>query len=416
MRTISVQQRRRLVVHHHHLAGGAGDPETVTRAVIALHAADPASVYLSVLARSSVSTLADVAEALYERRSLVRWMAMRRTLFVFPREDIPLVQAAVSTPLAATLRKRLISTLERNGAEPPIIGDTASWLDALASRVEHALRSRGEATGAELSTVKRDLRTSIPARAPSDRTQNVTTSLLTWMSAEGRLVRGAPTGAWTSRQHRWEPVSRWWPDGLPSMDPDQARQALARRWLTRFGPATVDDLQWWAGWNKTTVRHALDNLPVDEIDLHGGPGIMLRTDRTSTADATPRDALDDAPAHTDSAETPSASLLPALDPTPMGWKHREWMFGIDQRAVFDQAGNIGPTVWWNGEVIGSWAVTAAGELRTRILADRGAQAVAAVDSAAAQLHERLDGATVTPAIRTPLERSISHMTQPKPQE
>ena len=143
---------------------------------------------------------------------------------------------------------------------------------------------------------------------------------------------------------------------------------------------------------------------------------MLRTDRASTADATPRDALDDAPAHTDSAETPSASLLPALDPTPMGWKHREWMFGIDQRAVFDQAGNIGPTVWWNGEVIGSWAVTAAGELRTRILADRGAQAIAAVDSAAAQLHERLDGATVTPAIRTPLERSISHMTQPKPQE
>ena len=159
MRTISAQQRRRLVVHRHHLAGDAGDPETVTRAVIALHAADPASVYLSVLARSSMSTLADVAEALYERRSLVRWMAMRRTLFVFPREDIPLVQAAVSTPLAATLRKRLISTLERNGAEPPITGDTASWLDALASRVEHALRSRGEATGAELSTVERDLRT-----------------------------------------------------------------------------------------------------------------------------------------------------------------------------------------------------------------------------------------------------------------
>jgi hypothetical protein len=396
VRTISVQQRRRLVVHRHHLAGDAADSQTVTPAVIALHATDPASVYLSVLARSSVSTLTDVAQALYDRRSLVRWMAMRRTLFVFPREDIPLVQAAVSTPLAATLRKRLISTLERNGAEPPIVGETASWLDSLASRVEHALRSRGEATGAELSTVERDLRTSIPARAPSDRTQNVTTSLLTWMSAEGRLVRGTPTGAWTSRHHRWEPVNRWWPDGLPSMDPDQARQALARRWLTSFGPATVGDLQWWVGWNKTTVRRALDNLPVDEIDLHGGPGIMLRADRASTADAALRDALDEALAHIDSAETPSASLLPVLDPTPMGWKHRDWMFGIDQQAIFDQAGNIGPTVWWNGEIIGSWAITAAGELRTRILADRGAQAVAAVDSAAAKLHERLGGAIVAP--------------------
>jgi hypothetical protein len=102
VRTISMQQRRRLMVRRHHLAGDADDPETVTRAVIALHAADPASVYLSVLARSYASTLADVARALYERRSLVRWMAMRRTLFVFPREDVPLVQAAVSTPLAAT--------------------------------------------------------------------------------------------------------------------------------------------------------------------------------------------------------------------------------------------------------------------------------------------------------------------------
>jgi hypothetical protein len=398
------------MVHRHHLAGDAGDPETVTRALIALHAADPASVYLSVLARSSVSTLADIAQALYDRRSLVRWMAMRRTLFVFPREDIPLTQAAVSTPLAATLRKRLISTLERNGAEPPIAGDTASWLDALASRVEHALCARGEATGAELSTDEPRLRTSIPARAPSDRPQNVTTSLLTWMSTEGRLVRGTATGAWTSRQHRWEPVSRWWPDGLPSVDPDQAREALACRWLTRFGPATVGDLQWWTGWNKTTVRRALGNLHIDEIDLHGGPGIVLRAERASTADATPRDALDEALAHIDSAETPSASLLPALDPTPMGWKHREWMFGIDQQAVFDQAGNIGPTVWWNGEIIGSWAITAAGELRTRVLVDRGSEAIAAVDSAAAKLHERLDEATVTPAVRTPLERSISQMT------
>jgi hypothetical protein len=238
------------------------------------------------------------------------------------------------------------------------------------------------------------------------------------MSAEGRLVRGTPTGAWTSRQHRWEPVSRWWPNGLPGVDPDQAREALARRWLTCFGPATVDDLQWWTGWNKTTVRRTLGNLQVDEIDLHGGPGIVLGAGRMSTADAAPCDA----PlarmnrADVSSAETPCASLLPALDPSPMGWKQRDWMFGIDQRAVFDQAGNIGPTVWWNGEVIGSWATTAAGELRTRILADRGAQAVAAVDSAAAQLHKRLDGATVTPAIRTSLERSISHTTRPKPQQ
>ncbi len=397
MRTISVQERRRAIVRRHHLSGDADGPEAVTRAVIALHATDPASVYLSVLARSAASTLADVAQAMYDRRSLVRWMAMRRTLFVFPREDIPMIQAAVSTPLAGMLRTRLISQLERNGTEPPIDGDVGAWLDDLASRVEHALGKRGTATGAELSTGDPQLRTSILVRAPSDRPQNLTTSLLTLMSAEGRLVRGTPVGAWTSRLHRWEPTSRGWPDGLPTHDISQAQQELAHRWLTRFGPATIEDLQWWTGWNKTTTHRALGNLPIAEIDLHGQPGITLR-ERNDGPDDTVADV---------------ASLLPALDPTPMGWKHRDWFLGLDHRAVFDRAGNIGPTVWWNGEIIGSWAITTDGDLRTRVLVDRGADATAAIDTAADQLHQRLEGATITPAVRTHLERSITrdHLEQ-----
>jgi hypothetical protein len=395
MQTVSVQLRRRAMVRRHHLAGNAGSPETATRAVIALHATDPASVYLSVLARSAASTLADVAEAMYDRRSLVRWMAMRRTLFVFGREDIPMIQAAVSTPTAAMLRTRLVSQLERNGTEPPIDGDIPAWLDDLTARVEHVLGKRRMATGAQLSADEPVLRTSILARAPSDRPQNVTTSLLTLMSAEGRLVRSTPVGAWTSRHHRWEPVASWWPDGLPACDAGQARQALARRWLTRFGPATVEDLRWWTGWNKATTRRALANLPIAEIDLHGQPGITLR------------ECLDPADDEPGGAGTQVASLLPALDPTPMGWKYRDWFLGIDHRAVFDRAGNIGPTVWWNGEIIGSWAITTAGELRTRLLADRGAAATAAIDTAAAQLQQRLNGATVTPAIRAPLELSIT---------
>ena len=143
MRTISVQERRRTIVRRHHLGGDAETPEAVTQALVALHATDPASVYLSVLARSAGSTLADVSDAMYERRSLVRWMAMRRTLFLLPRTDVPVVQAAVSTPLAAMLRRRLISQLKRNGTEPPVDGDIGRWLADLEERVEQALRARG---------------------------------------------------------------------------------------------------------------------------------------------------------------------------------------------------------------------------------------------------------------------------------
>jgi hypothetical protein len=390
-RTISVRRRRQAVVRRHHLAGDAASPEAVTRAVVALHATDPASVYLSVLARSAASTLPDVSAAMYERRALVRWMAMRRTLFLLPHADVPVVQAAISGPLAVVLRRRLVSQLKRNGTEPPIGGDLEAWLTRLQGLVEEALRARGSATGAELAADVPPLRTFIPPRAASDRPQNVTSALLTMMSAQGHIVRGTPTGSWTSRQHRWEPVEQWWPGGLPELAAEDSQRELARRWLTRFGPATAGDLQWWTGWNQATLRHALRGLPVEEVDLHGGAGIALATD----------DPDDGATAQ------PSAALLPALDPTPMGWKQRDWFFGIPQHHVFDNRGNIGPTLWWDGEIIGSWAVTSEGQVRTAVLADRGAAARSAVQDVAARLEARLQGTAITPAIRTPIERELA---------
>ena len=46
----------------------------------------------------------------------------------------------------------------------------------------------------------------------------------------------------------------------------------------------------------------------------------------------------------DDSREQTASLLPALAPTPMGWKSREWFFGVDPVQLFDRAGNFGPTV------------------------------------------------------------------------
>ena len=393
-RTISVQDRRRRLVAGHHLAGTADGPEAVVRALFALHATDPASVYLSVLARSATSTLADVAAAMYDRRELVRWMAMRRTLFVFLREDIPMIQSAASTAIGATLRRRLVSQLERNGTEPPLTSPPQDWLADLETRVEDAVGRREAATGAQLAADVSALRTRILARTASERPHNVTTPMLTMMSADGRIVRGAPTGLWTTRQHRWEPVTRWFPQGLATLDPDDARRDLARRWLARFGPARVEDLQWWTGWSATTTRHALNRLAIEEVDLHGNPGIAL-----DTSDEYEHHAL--APA------TPVAALLPALDPTPMGWKDRRWFLGIEPAEIFDRAGNIGPTVWWEGEIVGSWAIAPSGELHWEVIADRGRQALDAVEHAASGLHARLEDAIVIPAVRTPRERSLA---------
>lgn len=394
MLRITSTQRRRIIAHRHLLDGRATDVHQVVQALVCLHATDPASVYLSVLARGGGLGVPDLRSALYDERSLVRWLAMRRTLFVFATTDIPLVQAAVSQPLAVTLRRRLIRTLHRNGSDPAISGDLGAWVAQAEADTLEALARRGDATGLQLGQDVPALRTFIPPRTPSDVPQNVTSQLLAMMSADGSIVRAVPVGSWTTRTHRWEAVERWFPSGIPPLDPHVASAELARRWLTTFGPALPEDLQWWTGWTKTTTGKALAALPLREVELDGATGIVLDDPDLLEEYAAP--------------STPTgAALLPALDPTAMGWKRRDWYLGVVQEELFDRAGNIGPTLWWDGRIVGSWAVLPDGAVRTVIRTDCGSVARAAIDTAAEVLRTRLDGTVVTPAVRTPLERSLS---------
>jgi hypothetical protein len=96
VRHIPDTERRARLARRHALAPEhrAADPEAATRALTVLHSTEPATVYLSVWARVDGVTVADVDRALYDDRSLVKQLAMRRTLFVFPRDLLPAVWGA----------------------------------------------------------------------------------------------------------------------------------------------------------------------------------------------------------------------------------------------------------------------------------------------------------------------------------
>ena len=219
---------------------------------------------------------------------------------------------------------------------------------------------------------------------------NITSRVLMLLSAEGLIVRGHRRGGWSSGQFQWFPVEAWLSGTVPLPEPAVARVELAHRWLLAFGPAPVSDLQWWTGWTGSQVKAALAALPVAEVDLDGQPGVILAEDVASVP-----------------AAPPCAVLLPALDPTPMGWQSREWFLGGHAPALFDRTGNIGPSVWWDGRVVGGWAQRSSGEIVYRLLDDAGHDAVAAVTAEAAQLEQWLGDLRVTPRFRTPLERDLT---------
>jgi Winged helix DNA-binding domain len=386
IRTVSMAERRARLAVRHHLAPGerVGTMTAAVDGVIALHGTDPASVYLSAWARTRDVDKAGIEHALYEERSLVRMLGMRRTVFVVPTGLMPVIQSACTDQIAERLRRQLIQVVAAAGIDP----DAATWLKEVSEGTVRVLSARGSATGAELARDESRLRTQIIAAAdnPYGGAVNLTTRLLTLLSAEGLIVRGRPRGGWTSTQFTWSAAPER--TDLPAA---AARTELARRWLAAFGPAPLSDLQWWTGWTMGQVRQAVSSLDLTEVDLGGTLGVLLADDEDITAPA-----------------EPWAALLPALDPTAMGWRERAWYVGEHTAALFDRSGNIGPTAWWDGRIVGGWAQRKDGEITVRLLEDVGADAAAAIAAEAQRLRVWIGpDVRITPRFRTPLERELS---------
>jgi Winged helix DNA-binding domain len=387
IRAVTVAERRARLAVRHHLAPGerAGPVTTAVADIIGLHGTDPASVYLAAWARTREIDQAAIEHALYQQRSLVRMLGMRRTVFVVPSQLQPVIQAACTDRIAEGMRRRLAQQVEESGIAP----DGPSWLKDAGEATVRALAARGTATGAELARDEPRLRARITYAADKSYggPVNVTTRLLTLLSAEGLIVRGRPRGGWTSSQFTWYAAA-----DQPRPAAAEARAELARRWLAAFGPALAADLQWWTGWTAGQVGQALAQLDIAQVDLDGAPGIMLAADEPVRI-----------------AE-PWAALLPALDPTAMGWRERAWYVGEHGPPLFDRSGNIGPTAWWDGRIVGGWAQRQDGEIAVRLLEDVGAEAGAAIAAEARRLREWIgsDSQTrITPRFRTPLERELS---------
>jgi hypothetical protein len=395
---VRVAERRGRLVQRQLRGAPFGSVAEVAGSLVALHATDPVTVYLSAWARSRCA-VSQVEAALYEERAMVRMLGMRRTVFVVPTGLASIVQAACTDDVAKRLRRQLEKDLANGGVGD---GDAGAWLRSVEDGVLRALAARdGGATGAQLSTDEPLLRTQLiyaPDKAYGGAV-NITSRVLVLIAAEGRMLRGHRRGGWSSGQFEWSLPETWLRGHLGAgigtrlgagLDGQAARAELARRWLRVFGPALVADLQWWAGWTGAQTKAALAALPVAEVNLDGQAGIALADDLEFPADM-----------------PPAVALLPALDPTPMGWQERSWYMGPHTPVLFDRTGNVGPTVWWAGRVVGGWAQRTSGEVVYRLLEDIGADGAAAAAAEAAALEAWLGQARVTPRFRTPLERELT---------
>ena len=378
MRHIPDSERRARLGARHALAPGhrVATPEEATRAMTVLHSTEPATVYLSVWSRVDGVSVDDVDRALYADRTLVKQLAMRRTLFVFPRDLLPAAWGSASARVATTLAARLAKEVEAAG----IATDGATWLEEARAAVREALAGQGALSAQQVRERVPMLAARLDLSPGKKYAANVSIAprVLTQLGVEGELVRGENTGHWRISKPAWTLMSDWLGDVPAPAKADEGYAELVGRWLRSFGPGSEADIVWWLGGTKAAVRAALAAVEAVEVALDSGAtGWVLPDD------------VDPAP-----GVEPWAALLPVLDPTVMGWKERDFYLGPHGPHVFDTNGNAGTTAWWDGRVVGCWVQDEAGVVEVRPLERLPKKAVAALDAEAARLTGWLDGTRV----------------------
>ena len=108
------------------------------------------------------------------------------------------------------------------------------------------------------------------------------------------------------------------------------------------------------------------------------------------------------------AAAPWIAFLPALDATPMGWKHRDWYLGAHAERLFDVNGNVAPTVWSDGRIVGAWTRRPTAARSPTPCSRTSAPRPRPLDAEADALAPRLGDATLAPRARgyAPVEREL----------
>jgi hypothetical protein len=161
-----------------------------------------------------------------------------------------------------------------------------------------------------------------------------------WHLAHERLICFGPR---EGKQHTLVLFEEWLP-GAKGVPREEALAALASRYFSGHGPATLADFAWWSGLKLADARLAV---------LAAGEALAMESIGAEPYFYAP------------SAASPASSrgrahVLPAFDEFLVGYVDRSAALdAADQNQVNDGGGILSPTIVYEGRVIGTWKRTLA---------------------------------------------------------
>jgi uncharacterized protein YcaQ len=299
---------------------------SVVERIAGLHAQLTASAELTLWARVSRLERDAVADALWEKRSLVKTWAMRGTLHLMPAEELGIWVAAQG---ALKPRHHVGSWLRHWGL-------TQEQADAMLAAIPAALDGRqltreeladAVAQATAIDGLDGKLRGGFgdllkPAAFRGD---------LCFAPSEGRNVRFARPDQWLGP---WEPA-----------DQDEAVRAVTRRYLAAYGPANREMLARWFGITSPAQAGRWLAALGDEaatVSVEGDDLVMLAEDVEEAAAAEP---------------SGSVRLLPAFDHYVVAApRNSDAVLPAAHRArVYRPQAWLSPVVLVDGRMVGVWS-------------------------------------------------------------
>lgn len=345
--TVSAAQERgyRAACHGLYPNVGLTTIEELASAHAGLHAARLPTPFVTLRARLPGFAAKELRQALEPGGSMIKLRTCRRTLHIYPLSE-------AGAAHNATLRLRLAACaaiLRRLGKDPTI-------LTRLAPLVREALLG-GPLPHRELE--RQVLAAPLQIRARQDVLSELVRLAIKWLWESGELVyRNAADSLHRERRefhltHLAHPALQ-----LNHIDTGQAIQVLLRRYLAAFGPASIDDFQWWSGLTRGEITPALEAVrpELTDVRLAGRPEPLLllaeHEPRLLSAEPLPNNHVD---------------LLAHEDPSLKGYfttRHRY----VDDRhrsVLFNTIGEARPSIAVAGRCVGTWHF----DRRTRTIND-----------------------------------------------
>jgi hypothetical protein len=295
---------------------------------IGLHSTDYLTPYLSLWARVKDFEPKFLFDDLNEPCNALRMRAFRGTIFVIHRENLKNILSG-SKKFLGSIIKQNEKFLLKAGLD----------LSSIEQAVVKLLSHKNMLTGNE---IKKQL--------PDHLIGEYFNYALRYLEFSGILMR-------TSHRHITDKVIRYglmeqcFPDITTSgINPDEALKALVLKYIKKFGPICLEDLSWWLSITKTAARQVLEALNQNLISFNfNQQDYYMEQDDYKKWEEFSLNRI----------EVPIVNFLPYEDHFPKAYSTRNWFLSEEVSRLVQKEGTIFlgqifPSIWLNGEIIGGW--------------------------------------------------------------